>query len=87
MDNQEFPTTETENKEEKVTLSSKKKWFWLAIAIALISPVSGVVLAIAFLTEKDLKKQGGIILPLAIIWGIVFFYLTDWLIKQGYLPV
>ncbi|MFH1671422.1 MAG: hypothetical protein ABH889_01430 [Candidatus Portnoybacteria bacterium] len=80
MDNQE-------NKEEKFPLSSKKKWFWLAIVIALISPVSGVVLAVAFLTEPELKSQGRIILPLAIIWGIIFLYLTNWLISKGYLPV
>ena len=93
MDNQDFSSStnesenKSENKEEKISLSSKKKWFWLAVAIALISPVSGVVLAIAFWTEEDLKKQGKIILALAIVWGIIFLYLTNWLIDQGYLPV
>ncbi len=72
--------------EEKITLSSKKKWFWLAIAITLISPISGIVLAVAFLTEEDLKKQGGIILALSIIWGIISVYLISWLGNRGYLP-
>lgn len=74
-------------KQTQITLSSKKKWFWLGIAIAIISPISGIVLAIAFWTEKDLKKQGKIIFILSLIWGILFLYLTDWLTRQGYLPV
>ncbi len=72
--------------EEKITLSSKKKWFWLAIAVTLISPVSGIVLAVAFLTEEDLKKQGRIILVLSIIWGVISVYLIRWMANKGYLP-
>jgi len=89
MDNQDFlpSTNKPDSKGERVSLSSRKKWFWLAVAIALISPVSGVVLAVAFWTEKNFKKQGKIILVLSIIWGIIFLYLTDWLISRGYLPV
>lgn len=63
-----------------------KKWLWLAIVIALISPISGVILAVAFLTEPDLKKQGKIVLALSVIWGVISVYLTSWLIKHGYLP-
>ncbi len=75
-----------QKKKEKISLSSKKKWFWLAIAITLISPISGVILAIAFLTESELKNQGKIILPFSIIWGVVFIFLTNWMVERGYLP-
>ena len=82
----DFPSQANQEKEEKFSLSSKKKWFWLAIAIALISPIAGVVLAVAFLTEPELKKQGKIILPLVIIWGVIFIFLTNWMVERGYLP-
>lgn len=74
------------NKEkEKISISSRKKWFWLGIAISLISPISGFILAIAFWTEPDLKKAGRTILIFAIVWGVIFLYLTNWLVEQGYL--
>lgn len=63
-----------------------KKWIWLAVVIALISPISGIILAVAFFTEPDLKKYGKIILALSIVWGVISLYLTSWLIRHGYLP-
>ena len=62
------------------------KWFWMGIVIALISPIAGLVLAVSFWTESELKKQGKIIFIFSIIWRIIFIFLTNWLIKQGYLP-
>jgi hypothetical protein len=85
MDNQDLPTTNEEKKE--IVLSSKKKWFWLAVAIALISPVSGVILAIALLAESGMRKTGLIIFILSFIWGVTSLYLTSWLMNNGYLPV
>ncbi|OGZ34212.1 MAG: hypothetical protein A3I88_01370 [Candidatus Portnoybacteria bacterium RIFCSPLOWO2_12_FULL_39_9] len=74
--------------EQKITLSSKKKWFWLGLAIAVLNPIfSGLVLGIAFLTEPQLKKEGKIILALAIIWGIAVMYLSRWLAGQGILNI
>jgi len=73
--------------EEKISLTSRKKWFWLGITIALLNPVfSGIILGIAFWTEPDLKKESRIILGISIIWGIIFVYLSRWLMIQGYLP-
>lgn len=73
--------------EEKISLTSRKKWFWLGITIALLNPVfSGIILGIAFWTEPDLKKESRIILGISIVWGIIFVYLSRWLISQGYLP-
>jgi hypothetical protein len=71
--------------EEKVSLSSRKKWFWLAIVIAIISPVSGAVLGIAFLTEPDLKKEGKFIFFISVILGIAIILLSKWLYSKGYL--
>lgn len=77
---------EPETNKEKISLNSKKKWFWLGIAVTLISPIAGVVLAVAFWTEPDFKREGRIIFVFAIIWGIIFLYLSDWLASRGYLP-
>jgi membrane-associated HD superfamily phosphohydrolase len=87
MDNQEKPSFSDSLKDEKISLSSRKKWFWLGVVVALISPISGVILSIAFWTEPDLKKEGRIIFILSLVWGIVFLYLSNWLVRQGYLPV
>jgi len=73
--------------EEKISLTSRKKWFWLGITIALLNPVfSGIILGIAFWTEPDFKKESRIILGISIVWGIIFVYLSRWLMSQGYLP-
>jgi len=85
MNNQDLPTTNEEKKE--IVLSSKKKWFWLAVAIALISPVSGVILAVALLAESGMRRTGLIIFILSFIWGVASLYLTRWLMDNGYLPV
>jgi len=72
---------------EKITLTSRKKWLWLGIIIALLNPIlSGLVLGLAFWTEPELKREAKIILAVAIIWGLITVYLSGWLIEQGYLP-
>jgi hypothetical protein len=74
-------------KEEKISLTSRKKWLWLGVAIAILNPVfSGLIIGLAFWTEPKLKKEGKVILAVAIIWGIIFSYLLRWLISHGYLP-
>lgn len=74
-------------KDEKITLSSRKKLFWLGITIALLNPVfSGLILGFVFWTEPELKKEAKIILVLSLVWGIGLVYFSNWLIGQGYLP-
>lgn len=83
------PLSNSSDKKEKeeVVLSSRKKWLWLGIVIALLNPVfSGLVLGFVFWTEPQLKKEGKIILAIAILWGLAAIYLSRWLISQGYLP-
>ncbi len=85
--NPSSPLSDSLNKEkEKISLTSRKKWFWLGVAVALVSPVAGIILAVAFWGESDLKKEAKIILIVSIVWGIVFIYLSQWLTEQGYLP-
>jgi len=45
-----------------------------------------LIIGLAFWTEPELKKEGKIVLAVAIIWGIIFSYLLRWLISHGYLP-
>lgn len=72
---------------EKISLTSRKKWLWLGIAIAILNPVfSGLIIGLAFWTEPELKRESKIVLAVAIIWGLTFSYLLRWLINQGYLP-
>jgi formate/nitrite transporter FocA (FNT family) len=80
--NNKFP-----NKEE-LTLSSKKKWLWLGVIIALVNPIfSGLIIGLAFWTEPRLKKEAKTILAISIVWGLIIIYLSRWLIEQGFLPV
>jgi len=82
---QSSPLAEDKEK-ENVNLTSLKKWFWMGIVVTIISPIAGIVLAVAFWTEPELKKQGKTIFIFAIIWGMAFLFLTNWLVEQGYLP-
>jgi len=79
------PLTDSSKKEIKLT--SRKKWLWLGIIIALLNPIfSGLLIGLAFWTEPELKKEAKIVLVIAILWGAVALYLTRWLVGQGYLP-
>lgn len=81
------PLTDSSDKgKEKISLTSSRKWFWMGITVAIISPIAGIILAVAFWTEPDLKKQGRTIFIFSIFWGIAFLFLTNWAVEQGYLP-
>ena len=78
----------TEKPEAPVTLSSKKKWYWVSLVITIINPIlAGLVLGVFFMSEPEFKKEGRIILAIAIIWGLILGYLQlkllPVLIKQG----
>jgi len=54
------PLADTSKKEIKLT--SRKKWLWLGIVVAIINPVfAGLILGLAFLTEPEMKKEAKII--------------------------
>jgi formate/nitrite transporter FocA (FNT family) len=81
------PLADSSEKKEKISLTSRKKWLWLGIIIAIVNPIfSGLIIGIAFWTEPELKKEAKIVLAVAIIWGLIAIYLSRWLAGQGYLP-
>lgn len=60
-----------------------KKWLYTGLVIAILNPVfSGLILGAMYITEPGLKKYGRIILPIAVVWGAVAFWLSS-----KYLPV
>jgi len=66
-----------EKKEEIIFISSRKKWLWLGILIALLNPVfAGLILGAVYLSEPELKKEGWIVAAIAILWGAILFYIV-----------
>ena len=64
--------------EEKLVISSRKKWLWLGILIALINPVfAGLILGAVYLSEPELRREGKIVAAVAILWGAILFYLIS----------
>lgn len=62
-------------KEEIIFISSRKKWLWLGIFVALLNPIfAGLILGAVYLSEPELKKEGQIVAGIAILWGAVLFY-------------
>lgn len=62
---------------DKLTISSKKKWLWLGIIVALVNPIfAGLIVGAAYLSEPELRSAGKIVAAIAILWGVVLFYLV-----------
>lgn len=78
-------TDNLQNRDTKFNLTSKKKWFWIGLTITLVNPVfSGLIIGAAFLSEPELKKQGRIIITIAVLWGVAVLFLSLLLAKQGF---
>lgn len=74
------------HRNDKLEISSKKKWFIVGIIIAILNPIfSGLVMSFAFLTEPKLRKEGKILLVISFVWAIILAYLIEWLKSGGYL--
>jgi len=72
--------------DDKINISSKKKWFIIGILIAFLNPIfSGLVMSFAFLTEPELRKEGKILLVASLVWAVILAYLIELLNKGGYL--
>ena len=75
MDEQNLNQIPTEN---KLVISSKKKWFWLGILVAVVNPIfAGLIIGAVYLSEPDLRKEGFIVASVAILCGAVLFYLVN----------
>jgi len=62
--------------DDKITITSRRKWLWLGIVVALINPVfAGLIMGAVYLSEPELKSAGKIVAAIAILWGAVLFYL------------
>ncbi|MBU2037354.1 hypothetical protein KJ866_04125 [Patescibacteria group bacterium] len=75
MEEQDLNQTPTS---QKLVISSKKKWLWLGILVAVVNPVfAGLIIGAVYLSEPALQKEGRIIAGIAILWGAVLFYLIS----------
>ena len=64
--------------EQKLVISSKKKWLWLGILVAAVNPVfAGLIMGAVYLSEPELHKEGRIVAAIAILWGAALFYLVN----------
>jgi hypothetical protein len=64
--------------EKQLVISSRKKWLWLGVLIALINPVfAGLILGAVYLSEPGLRREGKIVAGIAILWGATLFYLIS----------
>jgi len=67
--------SEIKKNEEIIFISSRKKWLWLGIFVALLNPVfAGLLLGAVYLSEPELKKEGRIIAAISILWGAALLY-------------
>lgn len=72
MAEQDFNQTSTG---QKLVISSKKKWLWLGILVAIVNPVfAGLIMGAVYLSEPELRREGIAVASLAIIWGAILFY-------------
>ena len=74
---------------ELMVLSSKKKWFWIGIAIGFFDTVSGLIYGIALYREPQYRSDAKKIIIFAIIRLIVaiviLYFLNAWLQSYGYI--
>ena len=63
---------------QKLVISSKKKWLWLGILVAVVNPVfAGLIIGAVYLSGPALQKEGRIVAGIAILWGAALFYLIS----------
>ena len=72
MENEQKPTMQTKMPKEPMVLSSRRKWFWIGIAVAIFSGISGLIYGTALLREKIYKKEALLIIGWSIIWFLIF---------------
>lgn len=79
---------EIKKNEEIIFISSRKKWLWLGIFVALLNPVfAGLILGAVYLSEPELKKEGRIIATIAILWGAALFYFVRHSLPANFLSI
>lgn len=67
-----------EQTSQKLVISSKKKWLWLGILVAVLNPVfAGLIMGAVYLSEPELHKEGRWVAGIAILWGAILFYFVN----------
>ena len=76
-----------ENQPQTMVLKSRRKWFWIGIALSITAaPFPGLIYGIALFLEREYRKEATIIIVVSIAWAFVFFFVSKWLVTAGYLP-
>lgn len=69
-----------------ISINSRKKLFYLGLAIAILNPIfSGLVFGVFLLDEPKFRKEARIITFVSVIWGLISLYAVYYLQKYGYL--
>jgi len=85
MDDQNFSMNQFGSSNSQFELW--RKWFWIGIIAAILSPILGLVYGIALAIEKDRRNEGIIIVAVAIAWAFLFiFFIIPWLSNLNSLP-
>lgn len=68
-----------------VHFSSKKLWFKIGLAVAILNPMlSGLILGVFFWKEPEMKREGKIITSISVVWGAIALLLAKALRSAGY---
>lgn len=66
---------------KEMVLKSKRKWFWVGMAIALfLPPFPGFIFGFSLLTEKPYRREALIIICWAILWAVFTFWLGHYIL-------
>lgn len=66
---------------KEMVLKSKRKWFWVGMAIALfLPPIPGFIFGFSLLTEKPYRREALIIICWTIIWAAFMFWLGHYIL-------
>lgn len=50
---------------------AKNKFFLAAVVIAVLNPMSGLILGLIMLSEPDLRREGIVVAVFSLAWGIL----------------
>jgi len=86
------PASGTESASEKPSstkfgsgMITAKKMFILGMLLPLFSPpIVGIVYSLAFIFNRETRREGSIILIWAVIIGIVAYGINQWMVLNGY---
>lgn len=66
-----------------------RKWFWIGVVVSILHPISGIIYAIALLTDskKKYSKEALIIVLVGIAWTLIaIVWIAPWLRGMNFLP-